>query len=42
MQHINPDAWGKNTNGYTTAGGGFGVGLDFGAAWTRTNKILEK
>jgi hypothetical protein len=42
MQNVNPDAWGKNANGYTTAGGAFVVGLDFGAAWTRTNTILEQ
>lgn len=42
MQNINSYAWCKNNNGYITAGGGFGIGLDFGAAWTRTNTILEQ
>lgn len=37
MQNINPNAWGKNQNGYTTQGVGYGYGLDIGAAWTRTN-----
>ncbi|WP_114820659.1 DUF6443 domain-containing protein [Chryseobacterium sp. KLBC 52] len=37
MQNVNPNAWGKNKNGYTTGGVGYGFGLDVGAAWTRTN-----
>ncbi|MCD1118736.1 DUF6443 domain-containing protein [Chryseobacterium turcicum] len=40
MQNVNPNAWGKNKNGYTTGGVGYGLGLDVGAAWTRTNTIL--
>lgn len=40
MQNVNPNAWGKNKNGYTTGGVGYGVGLDVGAAWTRTNTIF--
>lgn len=37
MQNINPNAWGKNKDGYTTGGVGYGFGLDVGGAWTRTN-----
>lgn len=37
MQNISPNAWGKNQNGYTTGGVGYGLGLHVGAVWTRTN-----
>ncbi len=38
-QNVNPNAWGKNKGGYTTSGFGYGIGLDVGTAWTRTNTI---
>ncbi|KXH83739.1 DUF6443 domain-containing protein [Chryseobacterium kwangjuense] len=42
MQNLKPNEWGKNKNGYTTNGVGYGLGFDLGAAWTRTNTKFFK
>ncbi|SIO10029.1 RHS repeat-associated core domain-containing protein [Epilithonimonas zeae] len=39
-QNFNYNKWGQNVNGYTTKGGGYGIGVEAGAMWTRSKTTL--